>query len=165
MSGPHDMGERGEVLVVYTPQDTAIDLTEMRDYVIDSIAHGVLVIPMNYVIKIQPVAPIVLVNRSDKMETDPIPNDELVFRAHDVVDDNPGKKILTIKDEKRLILARLQKYRSDHGLGCLADVSKTAGAGISDTMLRDLTAGRGSQMGISDWRRINAALDKLEKKG
>lgn len=66
--------------------------------------------------------------------------------------------------EKVEILARLKSYRKEHGLGCLADVAKAAGRGITDDTLRGVLQGDVT-LDIKGWRQIGAALDRLTAAG
>lgn len=66
--------------------------------------------------------------------------------------------------EKAEILARLQSYRKEHGLGCLADVAKAAGRGITDDTLRGVLHGDVT-LDIKGWRQIGKALDRLTAAG
>lgn len=66
--------------------------------------------------------------------------------------------------EKAEILARLRSYRKEHGLGCLADVAKAAGRGITDDTLRGVLHGDVT-LDIKGWRQIGKALDRLTAAG
>lgn len=64
------------------------------------------------------------------------------------------------RTEKLDILERLKRYRKEHGLGCLADVAKKAGRGITDDTLRSALQGN-ITLDIREWRQISKALDRL----
>ena len=66
--------------------------------------------------------------------------------------------------EKVEILAQLQSYRKEHGLGCLVDVAKAAGCGITDDTLRGVLHGDVT-LDIKGWRQIGKALGRLTATG
>lgn len=66
--------------------------------------------------------------------------------------------------EKAEILARLQSYRKEHGLGCLADVASAAGRSITDDTLRGVLHGDVT-LDIKGWRQVGKALDRLTAAG
>ena len=65
--------------------------------------------------------------------------------------------------EKMAILERLRSYRKEHGLGCLADVAKLAGRGMTDDTLRGVLHGDVT-LDITGWRQVGKALDHLAPK-
>lgn len=145
-----------QILVVRVP-DVAGQSKEVRDYIIESLQLGVLVL-----------APGV----SYKLEELPDLGGVKVFggpqELADLVTYESGGLILTeCADlaasegaEKRDILARLQRYRKEYGAGCLTEVAGKCGKGITAETLRDMLIGN-VVLTISDWRKVGRALDKL----
>lgn len=63
--------------------------------------------------------------------------------------------------EKREIYRKLLGYRSRHGLGCLKKIS--AGArGVSEDEIRMMLDG--AKFDLAKWKKVGAAIDKLEAK-
>lgn len=149
------------ILLVRVPAQEAVDGRELRDYILESLARGVLVLTEDASCEV--------------MELPPLGGVELVPDAgpETPADKGPPKPKMTPPttpetegEEKRVIVQRLKDYRSTHGRGCLDKVSeKTAHrkeARISADVLRDIAADRAPKMGLSEWRKIARALDALE---
>lgn len=67
------------------------------------------------------------------------------------------------REEKQAILERLREYRKSHGLGCWNGVAKKAGGNITPELIRDMILGKESPP-IADWRKIDRAVQSLDKK-
>lgn len=156
------------VLVVQVPNKGDRDLVEVRDFILDSLEKGLLVVsngttyhweefPMLTGIHVVPAG----------LE----PEGETVIRAHDFEElASPllqTKKVEVVSEDqakKKKILERLRQYRNANGLGCLEAVAKACRSNaITAMVLRDVVLGA-AVLGMKDWMKIDRALDKLEKK-
>ncbi len=63
--------------------------------------------------------------------------------------------------EKRLIYRKLVDYRIRHGLGCLKALSDAA-RGVSVDEIRTMLDG--GKLDLAKWKKVDAAIDKLEGK-
>lgn len=120
----------------------------IRDYILESINRGVMVLPIGASYRTEQFPDL------GGVEVSAAP--ALAVKAEAV--DLPS----TVR-EKRLIMERLTAYREKHGLGCLAEVAKKYGKGITDDILRRLLSGNATAT-LAEWRRIGEALNKLEEK-
>lgn len=64
--------------------------------------------------------------------------------------------------EEQAILERLKAYREQHGLGCLPQLARLGGAGVTTEVLRDALTGA-AKLPLQTWRAIGRALDKAEQ--
>lgn len=160
--------EEKSILVVTLPSsmaETVEELRSLRDYFVESIRTGVMVIDGRCTHKVVELPTLGGVHIFCGCE-----RSDFVLRARaEVESEDPAVELLrehstpkTMK-EKEEIMERLKKYREVHGLGCLKDVAKRAGERITDDMLRSLLVGEATAS-LSDWRRIGTALNKLEHK-
>ena len=78
------------------------------------------------------------------------------FRAHNNLPKFSGRS----GEEKQAILMRMLLYRDKKGLGCWNALCDLAGKPITPDLCRGICLGQASPE-ISDWRKINKALDKL----
>lgn len=145
------------VLIIWMPSDQIGDERAYRDYILESLQTGVLVLPSDVTYEVMELPPLgqVEVRPTEPEPEAPPATEEAVFREHD----------LTEGAEKRAILQRLKDYREAHGRGCLDKVAKetrTRGR-INDNTLRMLLTGD-TQLPIEDWRIIGRALERLEAK-
>lgn len=70
---------------------------------------------------------------------------------------------MTEAEEKQRITQRLRDYRKAHGLGCFAELAKAIKSKkISSLRLLELQYGEGDSMLLSEWRKIERALDSWE---
>ena len=166
--------EQKTILVVTAPELPTKSLRELRDYVIESVQMGVLVLSSRYAYKLDAMPELGGVSvmggelyadflvpgtlEQTEEDADEQPGETPLLRAHD----EPVKYAGRAGEEKRRIFQRLQKYREDHGKGCLDAVAERAGRDISTDVLRELLIG-GMTVSIEHWRRIDSALDVLEK--
>lgn len=167
---PPDVSER-PVLVVRAPNLTEETRTSLRDYVVDSLRLGVLVIGpgVNYSLERFPQLGGVLcfgAEPAGKEEPEgPLPGQETVVAGQEelIREHAVFQPVISGRnaEEKRNILARLKTYRSAHGLGCLSRVAEEAGSPITEDLLRDLLVGAASP-NIAQWRQVNEALATLE---
>lgn len=167
----------GKVLVLSLPSGTGADLAEVRDYVLESLAKGVLVLgngmrwsleefpPLGGVHIVQPDAlreknlrPQTTAGKGRRRAAPVCPAEAQV---DDGLEPQETSRQALWRKEKQDALKRLRAYRREHGLGCLEPVAAACGAGIDADYLRSLVSGDVKAC-IDDWRRIVAALDKLE---
>lgn len=168
-----ELSER-PVLVVRVPNLTESNRTSLRDYVVDSLRLGVLVIGpgVNYSLERFPQLGGVFCCGGQPTGADgpegPLPGQDTVVAGQEKVLREHGifQPVLNGKNarEKQAILARLRGYRKSHGLGCLEEVAREAGTGFTEDLLRGLLTGD-SSISIPQWRKLNKALDKLEHSG
>ena len=162
--------EQKTVMVVTGPELPTKSLRELRDYIIESVQLGVLVLNSRSTYRMETMPDLggVLI-MGDELYTplcgtdgdaDPGSADdtgtETVLRAHDA-----PKYSGRAGEEKRAIFDRLLRYRDKYGLGCLDAVAEKTGGKISAETLREVLVG-GISIPIEDWRRIGRALEKLE---
>lgn len=159
------------VLVMRVPNLTDQAREALRDYVVESLSLGVLVIGpgFNYSLERFPQLGGVLcrgeqpegMEEPEEGPEEGEPQPEELIREHGVF--QPvlnGRKA----GEKQRILARLKAYRKAHGLGCLEEVAREARGEVTSGLLRDMLIGAASP-GIAQWRQVKTALDKLERAG
>lgn len=155
------------VLVVRAPGRSDPQLRALRDFLLESLALGVLVLGQHDTFALECFPDLGgVVCRASKMpgeqeEAEPTKDQEQLLREHPT----PGK-VLTGQSagEKQAILTRLKAYRKARGLGCLEEVAREAGTGFTEDLLRGLLTGD-SSISIPQWRKLNKALDKLEHSG
>lgn len=162
------MNTANNILLVRVPDQGAVDGRELRDYILESLARGVLVLTEDAsceVMELPPLGGVELTVTEQAMSTTERP--DLITEAEGRIT-NPGLLAAeqSVGVEKRALVQRLKDYRSAHGRGCLDKVSeKTAHrkeARISADVLRDIAADRAPKMELSEWRKITKALDVLE---
>lgn len=155
------MQEANNVLLVRVPAQEAVDGRELRDYILESLASGVLVLTEDASCEVMELPPLggVMVEAKEQPDLTTEAEGQITNPEFPVADQSGGA-------EKRAIVQRLKGYRSTHGRGCLDKVSeKTAHrkeARISADVLRDIAADRAPKMELSEWRKIARALDSLE---
>lgn len=155
------MQEANNVLLVRVPAQEAVDGRELRDYILESLTQGVLVLTEDASCEVMELPPLggVMVEAKEQPDLTPEAEGQITNPEFPAVDQSGGA-------EKRAIVQRLKDYRSAHGRGCLDKVSeKTAHrkeARISADVLRDIAADRAPKMELSEWRKIARALDALE---
>lgn len=153
------MQTANNILLVRVPAQEAVAGRELRDYILESLARGVLVLTEDASCEVMelPLLGGVLVEEQPDLTTEA---EEQIANPDPPATDQSGVA------EKRAIVQRLKDYRSTNGLGCLDKVSeKTAHrkeARISADSLRDIAADRVPKMELSEWRKIARALDLLE---
>lgn len=155
------------VLVMRVPNLTDQAREALRDYVVESLALGVLVIGPGFHYSLERFPQLggvlcrgeQLEGTEEPEEGEPLP--EELIREH-----SGFQPVLTGRNagEKQSILARLKVYRKAHGLGCLEEVAREAGGEVTSGLQRDMLIGAASP-GIGQWRQVKTALDKLERAG
>lgn len=149
------------ILIVWMPSDQIGDERLYRDYILESLQTGVLVLPSEVSCEVMELPPL---GGAEVREVSPaasagMPQVEKVEPETVDVSLRGGRST----GEKREIQKRLEAYRKARGLGCWAAVVKASGGMLSDDQLRDMHNGTAS-LPIADWRRADRALDKLEGK-
>lgn len=158
-----------DVLVIYMPVGRAVKLSEMRDYVVESLRKGVLILDHGVAMAVQripllgtgePAVDVVIkeqeLPQKEEDEEKPVPQSGTkVLREHDVSFMGAGGA------EKRRIHRRMCAYRTERGLGCWdALIAAVRKKHITVDVLRQLYGGEISAS-IEDWRAIDKGLDKL----
>ena len=163
---PAEMTER-PVLVVRAPNLPEEGRASLRDYVVDSLRLGVLIIwpGVSYSLERFPQLGGVLCCGTEPAETPPgqepaaTGQEEVLLREHPV----PQPVIKGYgAAEKKAILARQRAYRKAHGFGCLQEVADRAGGAFTADLLRDMLIGSASILAIVQWRQLGKALAELE---
>lgn len=124
----------GAVLVVQLPVGSELELRETREYILDSLEAGAVVLPMGTQYKVERFPPLGMVRAEPAL---------------------PGKDA----EEKRAILARLKGYREKNGLGCF---KRLARGRLTEEMIRGALTGA-TPLTIQQWRSIGRALDRVEQ--
>lgn len=141
------------VLLVRVPAQEAVDGRTLRDYILESLERGVLVLTEDASCEVMELPLLGGVQVAAVELAPPSPADATV---------EPSEG-----DEKREILQRLTEYRKAHGLGSLEAVSvKTAhnkNQRISADRLRSILTDGASPGPMEAWRKISRALDRLEQ--
>ena len=150
--------ENKNILIVWMPGGQIEDKRVCRDYILESLQTGVLVLPSEVsceVMELPPLGGVAVREVSPAVSAD-MPQMEKAEPETVNVSLRGGRGA----EEKREIQKRLKAYREAHGLGCWEAVVKASGGTLSGDQLRDMTNGTAS-LPIADWRRADRALDKL----
>lgn len=143
---------------------------QIRDYVVESLALGVLVVDPGTNLHLEYYPPLGGVTCTLQEETQEEPEDEegkekpdesgadQLDAEHAAAHVGPGARV------KKRILARLTSYRKTHGLGCLRQVAELAGKPLTEEILRMTLLGEVKQP-LEVWKQIDRALDALEQEG
>ena len=148
-----------QVMVIQLPRGDRAesDLSAYRDYVVESLSQGVLVLgpgptwagepgPRLGGVQSQRDSGLRRAHRGPEPKADPKPDRP-----------NPWR-------EKKEVLDRLQQYRQVGGLGCLEAVAIQCGGDLTADKLRGVLTGA-EKLPIEQWRLIRRALDQLEEGG
>ena len=157
-----DLNDR-PVLVVRASNLPEESRTSLRDYVVESLRLGVMVIWPGFSYSLERFPDLggvcCHVTEPDGVEAaEPAGEQEQLLREHTVV-----QSIINGHNaqEKMAILARLKAYRKSHGLGCLEEVAKAAGGDFTADLLRRILLGDAS-LNIPQWRKLCKVLEQLE---
>lgn len=142
------------ILLVRIPAEEVKNGRELRDYILESLRTGVLVLTDDTTCEVMEFPTLSGVEISKKEQS-------LLLAPEPAEAGKPGL-MGPRAGEKRVIMERMQTYRKKHGLGCWTAVSEASGGQLSDDQLRDMCAGTGV-LPISVWRLANNLLDKLCK--
>lgn len=148
------------VLVVTVPSALDGDLCQMRDYVRESLALGVLIVGKEFQWELLELPQLGDVRVQDPGGTgtdgpsetpdEGEPEGEVAFTGY-------GAK------EKRRIYEALRRYRDRPGQGSLEPLAEAAGQGLTATALRGALLG--DKLPMEPWRAIGSALDRLDPEG
>lgn len=129
-------------------------LAGLRDYVLESLRLGAVVLDDSATLEVMELPPLLEVEVAVTATSAAEP---LRSKEHTA----PPPTLTPREAEKQAILARLKAYRDEHGLGCWREVAKASGGKMTEDILRDLISGQ-IKMPISAWRLAGRGLDKLE---
>lgn len=146
------------ILLVRIPTQEVVNSRELRDYILESLAQGVLVLTEDVsceVMEIPPLGGVELMPMSERPTGPDLPEPEPDAEPMNVeLRGGRGAK------EKKIIQDRLISYRKKHGLGCWKKVAEASGGRLSEEDLRGLY--EGAPFTLASWRIAEMALDALE---
>lgn len=144
---------------------------QIRDYVVESLALGVLVVDPGTNLHLEHYPPLggvtcTVQEETEKEEPEGEEGTEQPDESgadqpdaeHAAAHVGPGARV------KKRILARLTSYRKTHGLGCLRQVAELAGKPLTEEILRMTLLGEVKQP-LEVWKQIDRAPDALEQEG
>lgn len=163
------MQTANNILLVRVPETKLENLRALRDFVLESLVPGgLLVLPEDVTLEVieLPTLGGVLVAARGQELLEAEQSDLTTGAEERITNPDPPAADQSEVAEKRAIVRRLKDYRSANGRGCLDKVSeKTAHrkeARISADTLRDIAGDCAPKMELSEWRKIARALDSLE---
>ena len=157
-------------MLVRGPTLEAVNGRELRDYILESLAQGVLMLTEDASCEVMALPPLGGVEVSREQPEPERPTgavgliDMTSYTGEDMEEAEPPPVEITAgrnREEKQAILERLREYRRTHGLGCWTEVARKAGGTITPELIRDMLLGLESPP-IADWRKIAKTLDALE---
>lgn len=164
-------GGRPVLVVRLSAAESEERARQIRDYVVESLALGVLVVDPGTNLHLEYYPPLGGVTCSVQEETEgeksegeagtEQPDESGADQSdaeHAATNVGPGARV------KNRILARLTSYRKTHGLGCLRQVAELAGKPLTEEILRMTLLGEVKQP-LEVWKQIDRALDALEQEG
>lgn len=164
-------GGRPVLVVRLSAAESEERARQIRDYVVESLALGVLVVDPGTNLHLEHYPPLGGVTCAVQEETEKEePKGEAGTEQpdesgadqpdaeHAATNVGPGARV------KKRILARLTSYRKTHGLGCLRQVAELAGKPLTEEILRMTLLGEVKQP-LEVWKQIDRALDALEQEG
>ena len=152
------MQTANNILLVRVPTLEAVNGRELRDYILESLAQGVLVLTEDASCEVMALPPLGGATGAVGLI------DMTSYTGEDMEEAEPPPVEITAgrnREEKQAILERLREYRRTHGLGCWTEVARKAGGTITPELIRDMLLGLESPP-IADWRKIAKTLDALE---
>lgn len=164
-------GGRPVLVVRLSAAESEERTRQIRDYVVESLALGVLVMDPGTNLHLEyypPLGGVTCTVREETEKEEPEgeegteqPDESGEDRPdaeHAATHVGPGARV------KKRILARLTSYRKTHGLGCLRQVAELAGKPLTEEILRMTLLGEVKQP-LEVWKQIDRALDALEQEG
>ena len=145
-----------DIVVVKCPKALVDELRDVRDFVMESLEKGVLVLGPGYGYSVETLPDQVLV---EQQGPEPVVLREKKVPQVSIPPKPQGKKAPPAQ-RKQSILARLKAYREKNGQGCFASLEDKAG--INANLLRGLLTGE-TKADMATWEAVDKALDKLEK--
>ena len=137
------------VLVVKVPK-ADIETKVWRDYIIESLAVGVLVFGPGVTWQVEHFP------HFGGVRVEQLPERKGTAP--------PAGRSAGSSAEKSAILERLRVYRQAHGLGCLDALAARCGGSITADVLRDVLSGA-AVLSLQNWRRIRRGIDLMEQQG
>ena len=144
---------------------------QIRDYVVESLALGVLVVDPGTNLHLEYYPPLggVTCAVQEETEKEEPEGEEGTEQPDESGADQPDAEhaaahVWPGARVKNRILARLTSYRKTHGLGCLRQVAELAGKPLTEEILRMTLLGEVKQP-LEVWKQIDRALDALEQGG
>lgn len=156
-------GGRPVLVVRLSAAESEERARQIRDYVVESLALGVLVVDPGTNLHLEHYPPLggVTCSLQEETEEEEPKGEEGTDQPdaeHVATHVGPGARV------KKRILARLTSYRKTHGLGCLRQVAELAGKPLTEEILRMTLLGEVKQP-LEVWKQIDRALDALEQEG
>lgn len=156
-------GGRPVLVVRLSAAESEERARQIRDYVVESLALGVLVVDPGTNLHLEHYPPLGGVTCSvqeetEKEEPEGEEGTDQPDAEHATTNVWPGARV------KKRILDRLTSYRKTHGLGCLRQVAELAGKPLTEEILRMTLLGEVKQP-LEVWKQIDRALDALEQGG
>lgn len=145
-----------DVLVIKCGKQTVEELRELRDFAVESLPRGVLVLGLGCSWSVEDLPERVQVDAprlTGKAETELLREKNIEVQSNTKTITGSGAK------RKKEILERLSKYREVHGPGCFASLE--GAQGVNATLLRGLLTGL-TKADLKTWEAVDKALDKLE---
>lgn len=142
------------VFVVTVPSGLGGDLYLMRDYVLESLELGVLIVDegVRWELLELPELGEVRAQGGPTVDASPAPP-ETAAQADGISFSGHGAR------EKKRIWQALRAYRDHNGLGSLGPLAELAGQGLTAAVLRGALLG--DRLPMDTWRAIGKALDRL----
>lgn len=145
-----------DIVIVKCPKTLVDELRDVRDYVMESLEKGVLVLGPGYAYSVETLPGTVLVEQQG--------TEAVVLREKELpqvsIPPTPKGRKASPAQRKREILERLKAYRDKHGQGCFASLEDKAG--VNANLMRSLLLGE-TKADIATWEAVDKALNKLEK--
>lgn len=164
-------GGRPVLVVRLSAAESEERTRQIRDYVVESLALGVLVVDPGTNLHLEYYPPLggVTCTLQKGMEKEEPEGEEGTEQPDESGADQPDAEHATTNvgpgaQVKNRILARLTSYRKIHGLGCLRQVAELAGKPLTEEILRMTLLGEVKQP-LEVWKQIDRALDALEQEG
>jgi len=145
-----------DIVVVKCPKALVDELRDVRDFVMESLDKGVLVLGQGYSYAVETLPGTVLVKQQGP---EPVVLREKELPQVSIPPMPKGRKAPPAQ-RKREILERLTAYREKHGQGCFASLEDKAG--VNANLMRSLLLGE-AKADIATWEAVDKALNKLEK--
>lgn len=170
------MENTNNILLVRVPAQEAVDGRALRDYILESLDRGVLVLTEDAtcevlelpelggaaVVPMEETAPRSEAGPAAEAEQEESPTPEPVQPAEEDGRLAPVTVTGRNREEKLAILGRLREYRRANGLGCWNAVAERVGAPITPELIRDMLLGN-SCPPVAVWRRVERAAKALEE--
>ena len=152
------------VLVLYLPVGTPTKLSEVRDYVVESLRKGVLVLAHGtemHLKQLPNLGSVEIVPPTEEKPKEPTKLKNVPEQGTGVLREHNVKFMGSCSGEKTRIHQRLCDYRKEKGLGSWDALAAAVGkSGITVDVLRELYGGEIS-VTIEEWRAIDKGLTRL----